>query len=149
MKKKPKSHGDISAALKKKAEKKIHELYYFSCNEISARDIFSCLEEVFGDAIDIWPELDLAELMLKNDSLIFQNAEQCFVDPQDQKWFEEEGIKSKYQISFEESDAAEVRKAMERLMGRYGGLIGSDTDDFRPSYTPEELDAFEAAFPHS
>ena len=138
--KKSKSHGDISAAMKKKAEKKILEFYYFTSEEISARDIFSCLETDFGEAIDIWPELDLAELMLENDSLIFQNAQPCFEDPLDEKWFEENDIKTKYQISFDEKDISQVCRAMSIIMGRYGGLICSDTDDFQPFFGIDNLD---------
>lgn len=66
------------------------------------------------------------------DSLIFQNAEECFIDPADQQWFEERGIKTKYQISYDTGDIEAVREVLHNICA-LGGRICSDTDDFEPS----------------
>ena len=68
------------------------------------------------------------------DSLIFQNAEECFIDPADQQWFEERGIKTKYQISYDTGDIEVVREVLHNIMAALGGRICSDTDDFEPSW---------------
>ena len=56
------------------------------------------------------------EVEMNFDSLIFQNAEECFIDPADQQWFEERGIKTKYQISYDTGDIEAVREVLHNIM---------------------------------
>ena len=83
---------------------------------------------------------NLMEVEMNFDSLIFQNAEECFIDPADQQWFEERGIKTKYQISYDTGDIEAVREVLHNIMAALGGRICSDTDDFEPSCTADTLD---------
>ena len=96
--------------------------------------------EKWFEKADIWPELNLMEVEMNFDSLIFQNAEECFIDPADQQWFEERGIKTKYQISYDTGDIEAVREVLHNIMAALGGRICSDTDDFEPSCTADTLD---------
>lgn len=89
---------DITAVMTKKPVRKIVEYYYFFDEEMDARKLQSAVGEKWFEKADIWPELNLMEVEMNFDSLIFQNAEECFIDPADQQWFEERGIKTKYQI---------------------------------------------------
>ena len=80
------------------------------------------------------------EVVMNFDSLIFQDATECFLDPADLSWFEEQGIRTKYQISYDTGDIEDVRKVMKRIMEKLGGVICSDTDDFEPSYRADQLE---------
>ena len=106
------------------------EIYYFNRLLAEAPELLA----------DIWPELNLMEVEMNFDSLIFQNAEECFIDPADQQWFEERGIKTKYQISYDTGDIEAVREVLHNIMAAVGGRICSDTDDFEPSCTADTLD---------
>ena len=106
------------------------EIYYFNRLLAEAPELLA----------DIWPELNLMEVEMNFDSLIFQNAEECFIDPADQQWFEERGIKTKYQISYDTGDIEAVREVLHNIMAALGGRICSDTDDFEPSCTADTLD---------
>ncbi len=131
---------DIGAVIKSKPLKEIREYYYFLKQETNARQLMESAGQEFADAADIWTELDLAEIVMDRDSLIFQNARECFEDPQDLDWFRENGIKAWYEISYDVSDLENVKKAMKNIMTALGGVICSDTDDFQPSWTLENLD---------
>ena len=108
--------------------------------EMDARKLQSAVGEKWFEKADIWPELNLMEVEMNFDSLIFQNAEECFIDPADQQWFEEQGIKTKYQISYDTGDIEAVREVLHNIMAALGGRICSDTDDFEPSCTADTLD---------
>lgn len=101
---------DITAVMTKKPVRKIVEYYYFFDEEMDARKLQSAVGEKWFEKADIWPELNLMEVEMNFDSLIFQNAEECFIDPADQQWFEERGIKTKYQISYDTGDIEAVLK---------------------------------------
>lgn len=142
-KKKPmgkKSVKDITAVMNKKPVRKIAEYYYFLNEEVDARKLQAAAGEEWFEKADIWPELNLMEVVMNYDSLIFQDAEECFVDPADLDWFKEQGIRTKYQISYDTGDIADVRRVMKRIMENLGGVICSDTDDFEPSYRKEQLE---------
>ena len=105
------------------------EYYYFFDEEMDARKLQSAVGEKWFEKADIWPELNLMEVEMNFDSLIFQNAEECFIDPADQQWFEERGIKTKYQISYDTGDIEAVREVLHNIMAALGGRICSDTLD--------------------
>lgn len=131
---------DMTVVMNRKPVKKIVEYYYFVQQEVSARDLQKAVGEEWFEKADIWPELNLMEVEMSFDSLIFQDAAECFIDPVDLEYFEEQGIKTKYQISYDAGDIEAVRQVMKRIMTAIGGRVCSDTDDFEPSYTAEQID---------
>ena len=135
-----KTEKNIAAVMAKKPVRKIVEYYYFFNEEMDARKLQSAVCEKWFEKSDIWPELNLMEVEVNFDSLIFQNAEECFIDPADQQWFEEQGIKTKYQISYDTGDLEAVREVLHNIMTALGGRICSDTDDFEPSCTADTLE---------
>lgn len=130
---------DITAVMSRKPVRKIVEYYYFLKEETDARKLQAAVGEEWFEKADIWPELNLMEVVMNYDSLIFQDAAECFIDPADLAWFEEQGIKTKYQISYDTGDIDDVRKVMKNVMNAIGGVICSDTDDFEPSYMVDQL----------
>lgn len=131
---------DIASVMNKKPVRKIVEYYYFIEKDVTARDLQKAAGEEWFEKADIWPELNLMEVEMNFDSLIFQDAAECFIDPVDQAYFEERGIKTKYQISYDTGDIEAVRQVMKNIMTAIGGRICSDTDDFEPSYTAGQID---------
>jgi len=55
--------------------KKILEFYYMTNQEVMVKDLAAAIKSIESDKIEIWSELDLMEVILDDDSLIFQNAE--------------------------------------------------------------------------
>lgn len=129
----------LQTVMEKKPVKKIVEYYYFLKEPVAVRQLQQAVGDEYFDKADIWPELNLMEVVMDHDSLIFQDADDCFVDPDDLKDLEAMGVKKKYQISFDAADIEKVRDVMQRIMTAAGGVICSDTDDFQPSYTLDDL----------
>ena len=127
----------------KKNVKKILEFYYMAPREMTAKELSRCVTIIPEEQVEVWNELNLVEVILENDSLIFQDARECFVDPLDQEFISAHDIKTIYQISYDAQDQLTVRRVMKEILGRMGGMICSDTDDFEPMYTLENVDRLE------
>ena len=64
----------------KKNVKKILEFYYMSPEIMNAKELSLCIQAVPQEQVEVWNELNLVEVVLENDSLIFQDArEWCAV----------------------------------------------------------------------
>ena len=62
---------DITSVMTKKPVRKIVEYYYFFNEEMDARKLRSAVGEKWFEKADIWPELNLMEVEMNFDSLIF------------------------------------------------------------------------------
>lgn len=63
-----------------KRKKKILEFYYMTPEKTDARELTRLITSVDEEKVDVWPELNLMEVVLDSDSLIFQDGRECFVD---------------------------------------------------------------------
>lgn len=122
-----------------KAIKKILEYYFMIPEDITAKELSLKIKAVDEEKIEVWPELNLMEVILEYDSLIFQDARECFIDPLDLEFLREKNIKSMFQISFDEKDINAVRIVLKELMKACKGMVYSDTDDFEPIYTEDHM----------
>lgn len=137
---KNKGQKDAISVMKKVPPRRIVEYYYFPQGDITARDIMNAVGAEYAEKADIWPDLNLCAVELGADSLIFQDAEDCFIDPADQAWFAEKGIMRKYQASWHGADDAQAVQILKNVLNVCGGMICSDTDDFEPSYGAEDVE---------
>jgi hypothetical protein len=137
---KNKGQKGVTSVVKKVPPRRIVEYYYFPEGDVSARDIMNAAGEAYAEKADIWPDLNLCAIELEADSLIFQDAAECFIDPADQAWFEEKGILRKYQASWHGADEEAAIRILKNVLDTCGGRICSDTDDFEPSYGAEDVD---------
>ena len=122
-----------------KKKKRILEYYYMTPEQTDAKELTTLIKSVDEEKIDVWPELNLMEVVLDSDSLIFQDGRECFVDPLDLQFLEERKIQSIYVVSYEEGDSVKARKAIKEVLEAKGGFICSDTEDFEPMYTAETI----------
>lgn len=118
----------------KKKAKKILEFYYMSPKEMTAKEMSLCIKSMPEDAVEVWTQLNLMEVVMENDSLIFQDGRECFEDPLDLEFIEKNGIKSIYQMSYDEADQECVIKVMKEILTQMDGMVCCDTDDFEPIY---------------
>ena len=122
-----------------KKKTNILEYYYMTPEQTDAKELTTLIKSVDEENIDVWPELNLMEVVLDRDSLIFQDGRECFVDPLDLEFLEERKIQSIYVVSYEESDALKAKKVIKEILEAKGGFICSDTEDFEPMYTVETI----------
>lgn len=126
----------------KQTVRKIVEYYFMIPAEIQVKALSSMITVVNEKDVEIWNELNLMEVVLESDSLIFQDARECFEDPLDLEFIEQKEIKTIYQISFDLADQPKVCQVMKELMEKTDGIICSDTEDFEPIYTKEMRELF-------
>jgi len=117
-----------------KRRKNILEFYYMTPEDTDAKELTGLVKSVEEEKVDVWPALNLMEVVLDNDSLIFQDGRECFIDPLDQEFIEEHQIKMIYAVSYEAEDSAKARQVIRDIMEVKGGFLCSDTEDFEPIY---------------
>ena len=122
-----------------KRKKNILEFYYMTPEQTDAKELTTLIHSVDEEKVDVWPELNLLEVVLDSDSLIFQDGRECFVDPLDLQFIEEHHIKSIYVVSYEEGDSVKARQVIKEILEDKGGFICSDTEDFEPMFTAETI----------
>lgn len=129
----------VKAVEAPKKKKQILEYYYMTPEQVDAKEMTTMIHSVDEEKVDVWPELNLMEVVLDSDSLIFQDGRECFVDPLDLEFLEEHKIQSIFVVSYEEGDTVKARKIIKEILDVKGGFICSDTEDFQPMYTAETI----------
>lgn len=137
--KKAKKISKSSIVEAQKRKKEILEFYYMTPEETAVRELATLIKSVDAEKVDIWPELNLMEVVLDEDSLIFQDGRECFVDPLDLEFIQGNGIKTIYAVSYEAGDSEKARRVIQEILLSKGGFLCSDTEDFTPMYTAEDI----------
>ena len=113
-------------------------LYMFPI-EVSVRDLEKALVSLPEDKKEIWVELDMMEVILEADSLIFENMMDTFDTESDQAFLAAKGIKVVYAFNYNTKDKEAVVRVLKELHSTFGGFIASDTEDLEPMYEVEEF----------
>ncbi len=124
----------------KKVKKKFLEYYYMIPAKVEVKELSKVITTVSEKQIEIWKEINLMEIVLTSDSLIFEDAKSCFIDPLDLAFLKEHQIETIYQISFEQNDGKKVIEIFKELMQSQGGFLASDSEDFTPTFTIKNID---------
>lgn len=112
----------------------IVEYFYMIPAEVTVRDLVEAVHCVDEEAKEIWTELDLMEIVLSADSLIFENMMDTFTEPGDQEFLAAKGVKVVYAASYNTKDKDMVKKVLEELYAAFGGFMASDTEDLEPIF---------------
>ncbi len=120
--------------------KKIHEEYlYLFPSVVTVKDIQASITAVGEEKVDVWTELEYLEVVLQNDSVVFESMLDTFDTKEDQKYLTEHGIQSVFSFNYNVLDGEELMSVLENIHATLGGFIASDTEDLQPSYTIEEF----------
>ena len=112
----------------------IVEYFYMIPAEVTVRDLVEAVHCVDEEAKEIWTELDLMEIVLSADSLIFENMMDTFTESGDQEFLASKGVKVVYAASYNTKDKDMVKKVLEELHAAFGGFMASDTEDLEPVF---------------
>lgn len=102
------------------------------------------LAQVLTDAgfdkkkVEIWKEINLLELTLENGSVYVEDFEES-LRKEDEDILSGLGMQQVYSVTYPAEEAKSVREIMQKWMASFGGKLGSDTEDFAPFLTIEEL----------
>lgn len=137
--KKIKKNTTAAARKPQKPQKTILEFYYMIPDEVTAKELTETVTCVKAEDVDVWPELNLMEVVLESDSLILQDSREDFTDPADLAFIEGYQIKSIFSVSYGQSDQATACRILKQMMEARGGFICSDTENFEPMWTKESI----------
>mgnify|MGYP007105426927 FL=1 len=102
------------------------------------------LAQVLTDAgfdkkkVEIWKEINLLELTLENGSVYVEDFEES-LRKEDEDILSGLGMQQVYSVTYPAEDAKSVKEIMQKWQASFGGKLGSDTEDFAPFLTIEEL----------
>lgn len=102
------------------------------------------LAQVLTDAgfdkkkVEIWKEINLLELTLENGSVYVEDFEES-LRKEDEDTLSGLGMQQVYSVTYPAEEAKSIREIMQKWMASFGGKSGSDTEDFAPFLTIEEL----------
>ncbi len=88
--------------------------------------------------VEIWKEINLLELTLENGSVYVEDFEES-LRKEDGDTLSGLGMQQVYSVTYPAEEAKSVKEIMQKWMASFGGKLGSDTEDFAPFLTIEEL----------
>ena len=112
----------------------IEEYFYMIPMEVTVSQLAEVIRCVSEDAKEIWTELDLMEIILSADSLVFENMMDTFEEPADQAFLSEKGVKTVYAVNYNTKDKDAVKQVLTELHKSFGGFMASDTEDLKPIF---------------
>lgn len=101
------------------------------------------LAQVLTDAgfdkkkVEIWKEINLLELTL-NGSVYVEDFEES-LRKEDEDTLSGLGMQQVYSVTYPAEEAKSVKEIMQKWQASFDGKLGSDTEDFAPFLTIEEL----------
>lgn len=102
------------------------------------------LAQVLTDAgfdkkkVEIWKEINLLELTLENGSVYVEDFEES-LRKEDEDTLSGLGMQQVYSVTYPAEKAKSVKEIMQKWQASFDGKLGSDTEDFAPFLTIEEL----------
>jgi len=102
------------------------------------------LAQVLTDAgfdkkkVEIWKEINLLELTLEKGSVYAEDFEES-LRKEDEDTLSGLGMQQVYSVTYPAEDAKSVKEIMQKWQASFDGKLGSDTEDFAPFLTIEEL----------
>ena len=102
------------------------------------------LAQVLTDAgfdkkkVEIWKEINLLELTLENGSVYVEDFEES-LRKEDEDTLSGLGMRQVYLVTYPAEEAKSVKEIMQKWQASFDGKLGSDTEDFAPFLTIEEL----------
>lgn len=138
--KKDKSQKNLKMQTKTAIDKGVIEEYlYMLPIEVTVRELLEAIHCVDEEAKEIWTELDLMEIVLPTDSLIFENMMDTFDTPTDQAFLAAKGVKTVYAVNYNTKDKEYVKQVLLDIYHALGGFLASDTEDLEPIFEVAEF----------
>lgn len=122
----------------KPAKPKEGSFLYLLPEEISARQLHDGLDFLEAKQLEVWTELNLLEVTADEGTITFEDMRDNLGE-EDFGILVGMGMKKVYAVDYYLSNNGILRKVMETLISKFGGKIGSDTEDFQPFVKVNEI----------
>ena len=88
--------------------------------------------------VEIWKEINLLELTPENGSVYVEDFEES-LRKEDGDTLARLGMQQVYSVTYPAEEAKSIKEIIKKWTASFGGKLGSDTEDFAPFLTIEEL----------
>lgn len=132
-----KKGSDKKGASAKKTE--FRDFLYLLPKRTPAKDLAKELSFLPKDSIEVWEEECVIEVTTAAGSTITFEDIRDSLGKEDEKVLSDLRMKQVLACDYEASDAETVKKIMHAFLKQFGGKIGTDTENFEPFVTAEEL----------
>lgn len=105
---------------------------------VDAGQLAEALPIVKKEAVEVWTEANILEITLENGAVTFEDI-MADMSEEDMLRLESLKVKQAYACDYEAADAKGVQAILRCLTEKFSGLLASDTEDFKPFLTPEEV----------
>lgn len=122
----------------KPAKPKEGSFLYLLPEEISAKQLHDGLDFLEAKQLEVWTELNLLEVTVDEGTITFEDMRDNLGE-EDFGILAGMGMKKVYAVDYYLSDNGILRKVMETLIAKFGGKIGSDTENFQPFVKVNEI----------
>lgn len=133
--KKKKANGKAG---KPTVEKHERSVLFLLPEKVTAAELAGELTFLDRKQIEVWTDVNILELTFENGTLTFEDIMQD-LGVGDEALLSLIGKKQVYACDYLEEDREMVKKVMKILIEKYLGVIASDTEDFRPYLSLEDL----------
>ncbi len=111
---------------------------YLLPENISAKELHGGLDFMDKKQLEVWTELNLLEVTADAGTVTFEDMRDNLSE-EDFKTLDSLEIKKVYAVDYYLTDKDILHKIMEALISKFGGKIGSDTEDFQPFINVKEI----------
>ena len=122
----------------KKAAPEFLDFLYLLPKKTSAKDFAKVLTFLKPEDVEVWEDECVIEITTDNGTITFEDIRES-LEREDEKVLSDLRMKQVLSCDYEKTDRELVRKIMRAVVDKFGGKIGSDTEDFTPFVEPEEL----------
>jgi len=130
-----------NTAVKGKEKKKAPEYRSFLLllpKKTSAKDLAKTLTFLDKKDVEIWEEECILEITTQKGTITFEDIKDS-LEKEDKAVLNDLRMKQVIACDYSSEDAAIVRRIMEILLETFGGKLATDSEDFTPFLTVEEL----------
>ncbi len=118
-----------------KAVKNYIDLFYMTPQQVSAKELADTLKEYETITVELWPEMNVLELVLPNENSIdFEPVPVSFADASDAAFVKNRNIQTIFAINLYEDDLTAATPLFEQLVAKHSGFVCADSEDFTPVY---------------
>lgn len=115
----------------KKAVPVYKNFIYLMPEDTQAVEMCGALEFLPEDALEVWTEINVLEITVDNRTITFESLKEELYE-EDLELLGQMSMKQIYTCEYALEDRELMQKVMQTLFDRFGGKIGSDTEDFSP-----------------
>ena len=120
-------------------KKEFLDFLYLLPKKVTAKQLAGSLEFLKKDCMEVWDEECVLEITTEHGGTItFEDIRES-LEKEDEKTLSSLRMKQVLSCDYEASDRELVQKVMTVFLQQFEGKIGTDTEDFSPFLTVEEL----------